>query len=48
MNPIAIAGFEFTIPNPLVAYGFKTFAAQWTKRDMEAQLKRLQQVAERQ
>jgi hypothetical protein len=40
--------FEFTIPNPLVAYGFKTFAAQWTKRDMEAQLTRLQQVAERQ
>jgi hypothetical protein len=39
--------FEFTIANPLVAYGFNTFAAQWTQRDMEAQLKRLQQVAER-
>ncbi len=40
--------FEFTIPNPLVAFGFQTFAAKWTKRDMEAQLQRLKQVAERQ
>lgn len=40
--------FEFTIPNALVAFGFKTFAAQWTKQDMVAQLKRLKQVAERQ
>ncbi|WP_008312311.1 SRPBCC family protein [Leptolyngbya sp. PCC 6406] len=39
--------FEFKIPNPLVAYGFNTFAAQWTQRDMTAQLKRLKQVAER-
>ena len=39
--------FEFTIPNPLVSFGFKQFAASWTKRDMEAQLERLKQVAER-
>ena len=39
--------FEFEIPNPLVAFGFKQFAATWTKQDMEAQLKRLKQVAER-
>ncbi|MEM1281531.1 MAG: SRPBCC family protein, partial [Cyanobacteria bacterium P01_H01_bin.152] len=25
--------FEFVIPNPLVAFGFQTFAAKWTKRD---------------
>ena len=40
--------FEFLIPNPLVAFGFNTFAAKWTKQDMEAQLQRLKQVAERQ
>ncbi|MEM1279662.1 MAG: SRPBCC family protein, partial [Cyanobacteria bacterium P01_H01_bin.152] len=40
--------FEFVIPNPLVAFGFQTFAAKWTKRDMVAQLQRLKQVAERQ
>ena len=40
--------FIFSIPNPLIAFGFETFAAQWTKQDMEAQLKRLKQVAERQ
>ncbi|MGD1950035.1 MAG: SRPBCC family protein [Leptolyngbyaceae cyanobacterium] len=39
--------FEFDIPNPLVAFGFKQFAASWTKQDMEAQLQRLKQVAER-
>jgi hypothetical protein len=39
--------FEFTIPNPLISFGFKQFAAQWTKRDMESQLQRLKQVAER-
>lgn len=39
--------FEFTIPNPLVNFGFKQFAARWTKKDMEAQLQRLKQVAER-
>jgi hypothetical protein len=38
--------FEFTIPNPLIAFGFKQFAAQWTQQDMKAQLQRLQQVAE--
>ncbi|MEM6449459.1 MAG: SRPBCC family protein [Cyanobacteria bacterium P01_D01_bin.105] len=39
--------FEFTIPNPLVNFGFKQFAASWTKKDMESQLQRLKQVAER-
>ena len=39
--------FEFEIPNPLVAFGFKQFAADWTKQDMEAQLQRLKHVAER-
>ena len=39
--------FEFTIPNPLVSFGFNQFAASWTKKDMEAQLERLKQVAER-
>lgn len=38
--------FEFDIPNPLVKFGFKTFAASWTRRDMQAQLQRLKQVAE--
>jgi hypothetical protein len=38
--------FEFKIPNPLVAFGFKTFAAQWTQADMKAQLQRLKRVAE--
>ena len=39
--------FEFTIPNPLISFGFQQFAAKWTKQDMEAQLQRLKQVAER-
>lgn len=39
--------FEFTIPNPLVSFGFNQFAAGLTKKDMEAQLQRLKQVAER-
>lgn len=39
--------FEFTIPNPLVAFGFRSFAAKWTQADMVAQLQRLKQVAER-
>lgn len=39
--------FQFSIPNPLVAFGFNTFAAQWTQQDMQAQLKRLKGVAER-
>ncbi|MBP0023532.1 MAG: SRPBCC family protein [Roseofilum sp. SBFL] len=38
--------FEFEIPNPLIQFGFKTFAATWTQEDMKAQLRRLQQVAE--
>ncbi|WP_404784390.1 SRPBCC family protein [Altericista sp. CCNU0014] len=38
--------FEFQIPNPIVAFGFKTFAARWTQADMKAQLLRLKQVAE--
>lgn len=38
--------FEFQIPNPVIAFGFKTFAAQWTRQDMQAQLMRLKQVAE--
>ena len=39
--------FEFSMPNPLVSFGFETFAAKWTKQDMEAQLKRLKGIAER-
>lgn len=38
--------FEFTIPNPLISWGFNTFAAGWTKKDMQAQLRRLKSVAE--
>ncbi|PMB18192.1 polyketide cyclase [Fischerella thermalis CCMEE 5205] len=38
--------FEFEIPNPLVSWGFKTFAENWTKQDMQAQLRRLKLVAE--
>lgn len=44
---LLINRFEFTIPNPIVAFGFNTFAAKWTKADMAAQLQRLKQVAER-
>jgi hypothetical protein len=39
--------FEFTIPNPLIAWGFNQFAAPWTKKDMKAQLQRIKQLAER-
>jgi hypothetical protein len=39
--------FEFEIPNPLINWGFKTFAESWTVKDMQAQLRRLKQVAER-
>ncbi len=39
--------FEFQVPNPLINWGFQTFAATWTKEDMQAQLIRLKQVAER-
>ncbi len=38
--------FEFEIPNPLVSWGFQTFAQNWTKEDMQAQLGRLKRVAE--
>jgi Polyketide cyclase / dehydrase and lipid transport len=38
--------FEFQIPNPLVAFGFRTFASRLTRRDMQAQLVRLKRVAE--
>jgi hypothetical protein len=38
--------FEFKIPNPLVGWGFNTFAARWTHNDMKAQLRRLKRVAE--
>jgi Polyketide cyclase / dehydrase and lipid transport len=38
--------FEFQIPNAIVRYGFKTFAFDWTKQDMTAQLRRLKRVAE--
>jgi hypothetical protein len=38
--------FEFEIPNPLVNLGFNWLAANWTQKDMQAQLKRLKQVAE--
>ena len=38
--------FEFTIPNPIVNWGFQTFAAPWTQSDMKTQLQRLKQVAE--
>lgn len=38
--------FEFAIPNPIVSWGFNFFAAKWTKKDMQAQLRRLKRVAE--
>jgi hypothetical protein len=38
--------FEFEIPNPIVSWGFNNFAANWTKEDMKAQLRRLKKVAE--
>ncbi|OAB56794.1 polyketide cyclase [Phormidium willei BDU 130791] len=39
--------FEFSIPNPLIAFGFDRIAAHWTREDMQAQLRRLKRVAER-
>ncbi|KPQ39729.1 MAG: SRPBCC family protein [Phormidium sp.] len=39
--------FEFSIPNPLIAFGFDRIAADWTREDMQAQLRRLKRVAER-
>lgn len=38
--------FAFEIPNPLVAWGFRTVARGWTEADMRAQLERFKQVAE--
>jgi hypothetical protein len=38
--------FEFEIPNPIVRWGFHTFAQRWTQEDMQAQLRRLKRVAE--
>lgn len=38
--------FEFKIPNPIVRFGFNTFAARWTQQDMQSQLRRLKRVAE--
>lgn len=38
--------FEFKIPNPIIRWGFNTFAADWTKKDMQTQLRRLKRVAE--
>ncbi len=38
--------FEFEIPNPLISWGFNTFAAKLTQQDMQAQLQRLKRVAE--
>ena len=38
--------FEFEIPNPLINWGFKVFAENFTKNDMQAQLHRLKRVAE--
>jgi Polyketide cyclase / dehydrase and lipid transport len=40
--------FEFNIPNPLVKFGFDRFAATWTQADMQAQLRRIKQLAEAQ
>lgn len=38
--------FEFQIPNPVISWGFKIFAENFTKQDMQAQLRRLKRVAE--
>jgi hypothetical protein len=38
--------FEFEIPNPLVRWGFNTFASKLTEQDMQAQLQRLKRIAE--
>ncbi len=43
---LLINRFEFTIPNPLINWGFNLVAANWTKNDMKAQLRRLKRVAE--
>ncbi len=38
--------FQFEIPNPVIRWGFNTFAASLTKADMRSQLQRLKRVAE--
>lgn len=38
--------FEFSVPNPLVRWGFDRFASTWTQKDMKAQLQRLKLVAQ--
>ncbi len=38
--------FEFAIPNPMISWGFNNFAVNLTKKDMQAQLRRLKRVAE--
>ncbi|MGB3492924.1 MAG: SRPBCC family protein [Elainellaceae cyanobacterium] len=38
--------FEFKAPNPLIKFGFETFASKLTQKDMKDQLKRLKRVAE--
>ena len=38
--------FSFNIPNPLIRFGFNTFAKRLTARDMTEQLQRLKTVAE--
>ncbi|AKG20586.1 SRPBCC family protein [Calothrix sp. 336/3] len=43
---LLINRFEFTIPNSIIRWGFKTFAEKWTKEDMQSQLRRLKRVAE--
>ncbi|MBD2137479.1 SRPBCC family protein [Anabaena sp. FACHB-1237] len=44
---LLINRFEYSIPNPIISWGFNKFALSWTQKDMEAQLQRLKQVAER-
>jgi hypothetical protein len=43
---LLINRFRFDIPNPLVRQGFDRFAASITRRDMQAQLRRLKAIAE--
>lgn len=38
--------FEFTIPHPVVRWGFNLVAADWVRADMQAQLRRFKRVAE--
>ncbi len=45
-NTLLVNRFEYDIPNPIISWGFNNFAASWTQNDMQAQLRRLKQVAE--